>query len=93
MHLVVEYCMMDTKLIYMACSLPVIRLSESWIAEITTSFSRMMLSFKRIQDVSSLQQILCKNAQEETMYFADHMAAKGLVVFTSSTTLPSLMEK
>ena len=83
MDLVIDYCMMDTKLVYMLCQQPHIRLTDFCTAQLIWQKNDNRYTWSITKEsivVPTLQETLHKDA-EKMMVYSDHLAAQGLVTF------------
>ena len=82
MDLVTEYCMMDTKLVYMACTLPSLRLTDTWTATLQDG---MWILKREPFPVPTLHEALLM-PKDGMMFHADHMALKSLVAWENKSS-------
>ena len=81
MDLVIDYCMMDTKLVYMLCQKPHIRLTDFCTAQLVLNTNHQGHSWSITREtivIPTLQETLHKEAAK-MMFYTDHLAAQGLV--------------
>jgi hypothetical protein len=81
MHLVAEYCMLDTKLVYMALEREGgLRLTHFWSARLIRTMQGKVWSLERHAHIPTLDEALLQSGAGLT-FSADLLEAQGLIGF------------